>query len=377
MKIAVVSGFIPYPSNFGGALDVWERIKGLVALGHEVDLIATDKNHPTQQQIDAIKLIVKDFYFVQRKNKIQQLFRNLPLQFLSRMNLANVVVDKSYDVIILESEFCWPITLNNSVKYKKIVIRVHNIENYYFKMLGKSSTSIKEKIYYMIEVAKIKKFSPLIFDKVDRLWFISKDDLEHLNYKFKSIFMPYPINEPYIKPEIKEGNHVVFMGSLFMQNNIYGLRWYLKNVHPLLCEKYPKYHFYIVGSLKEDDISLKEELSSFTKCTLVVNTTHLYQFYNKAQVFVNPMFHGSGVKVKSVNALVNGVPLVSTQTGVEGIGLNTEMYYHAQTVSEFIQAIDEVFSNRLLAIERTLKAQNYLKNIYYLDVLKNELNALK
>lgn len=377
MKISVVSGFLPYPANFGGALDVWERVKGLTALGHEVDLIVTDKINPSKEQIAEIKQYTDGFYFVRRENKVNQLFSNLPLQFLSRKNLAHIEINKEYDLLILESEFCWSITLNHSIKFNKIVIRVHNIESHYFKMLGKSSTSLKEKMYYKLESYKIKNFTTTVYNKVDRLWFISKDDLEQMHYKCKSVFMPYPINDNYIEPKVKDGSNVVFMGSLFMQNNVYGLKWYLKNVHPELIKKLPSYHFYIVGSLKETNTSLVDELKAYPQCTTIINTSHLDEYYEKAQVFVNPMFHGSGVKVKSVNALVNGVPLVSTFTGAEGIGLNESMYYHAELVTEFVYQILDVFNNREKAIECTLKAQKYLQNIHYLDVLKNELNAFK
>lgn len=375
MKIAVVSGFIPTPPIFGGAIDVWERIKGLTALGHEVDLVVTDKVNPTQKQLDEVGLYVRRFFFTRRKNQLQQLFSNLPLQFLSRKNLSSIEINQNYDLVILESEFCWSITLNKSITYKNIVVRVHNIESHYFKMLGKSSNSLKEKVYYKMETSKIKKLSDLVFGKVDKLWFISKDDLETVNLLNKSIFMPFPINDEIIEPVLKTNNHVVFMGSLFMQNNTFGLDWYLKNVHPLLIAELPDYHFYIVGSLKETNKETQEKYSNLPQVTFVVNAPCLKQYYEKAKVFINPMFHGSGVKVKSVNALINGVPLVSTTVGAEGIGLTHDMYFHADAIFDFKNQILSVINNQQNAIEKTLKAQEYLKRNNYLDVLKTELNA--
>lgn len=375
MKIAVVSGFIPSPPIFGGAIDVWERIKGLTSLGHEVDLVVTEKVNPTQKQIDEIALHTRHFFFTRRKNQIHQLFSELPLQFLSRKGLASIEINQTYDLVILESEFCWGITLNKSISYKKIVVRVHNIESHYFKMLGKSSNSLRQKIYYKLETSKIKHLSALVFDKADKLWFISKDDLSAVNLLNKSVFMPFPINDEIVVPTEKVENNVVFMGSLFMQNNTFGLDWYLKNIHPLLIAEIPDYHFYIVGSLKEEDKEIQEKYSHLPQVTFVVNAPCLKQYYQKAKVFVNPMFHGSGVKVKSVNALINGVPLVSTSVGAEGIGLTHDMYFHADDIFEFKNQILSVINNQQSAIEKTLKAQEYLKRNNYLDVLKTELNA--
>src|SRR5690606_33772091 len=116
--------------------------------------------------------------------------------------------------------------------------------------------------------------------------------------------------QTFIKPMVKEKYTVVFMGSLFMQNNIYGLDWYLKNVHPLLVSQLPDYHLYIVGSLKEENVNIQNKYTNLQNVSIIINAECLSEYYQKAQVFINPMFHGSGVKVKSVNALVNGVPLV-------------------------------------------------------------------
>lgn len=376
MKILVVSGFFPYPPVFGGAIDVWERIKGLNMLGCTVDLLVTDKLNPTQQQLEILKQHIRHFFFARRKNRIGQMFGNLPLQLLSRKNLSAVEINQNYDLVILESEFCWPVTLNKSITYKNIAVRVHNIESHYFKMLGKSSDSLKEKIYYKIEAFKIRKLSALVFSKADRLWFISKDDLDSVNLPGKSLFMPYPINETFVKPDFKEGNNVVFMGSLFMQNNLFGLDWYLKNVHPYLIKAVENYHFYIIGSLKEDNPEIQIKYGQLSHVSLVINTPCLKSFYNKAKVFINPMLHGSGVKVKSVNALVNGVPLVSTEVGVEGIGLTNDMYFHAESAEAFGQQVLNVLENDETALKKTRNAQKYLKEINYLEILKRELDEL-
>lgn len=375
-EILVVSGFMPFPPIFGGAIDVWERIKGLHTLGYEIDLVVTDKYNPTTEQIEQLNKFIRHFYFVKRENKVHQLLRKLPLQFLSRKGLKYLKINQQYHCVILESEFCWAVTLNDTITYKNLIVRVHNIESLYFKMLGKSATNLKEKIYYKLETAKIKQLSQIVFQKADRLWFISKDDLKVCNLPQKSMFMPFPVNDAFVQPTVKKGFNVVFMGSLFMQNNLYGLDWYVKNVHPLLIKEVPDYHFYIIGSLKEENLELDKKYSQLNKVTIVINAPCLKNYYEKAAVFINPMFHGSGVKVKSVNALVNGLPLVSTSIGVEGIGLTDTMYYHANNVTSFKEQIILALTNQENAVQKTQLAQDYLQKNNYLTILQKELNAL-
>src|SRR5690606_37549105 len=137
----------------------------------------------------------------------QQLFNKLPLQLLSRKALSTIKINHSYDLLILESEFCWSVALNTSINYKKLVVRIHNIESHYFKMLGKISRSFKDKVYYKLETSKIKKLSAMVFDKADKLWFISKDDLLLVDRPEKSVFMPFPVNESFTPPVEKTGNN--------------------------------------------------------------------------------------------------------------------------------------------------------------------------
>ncbi|HLV50396.1 MAG TPA: glycosyltransferase family 4 protein [Flavobacterium sp.] len=372
MKILVVSGFIPYPPVFGGAIDVWERIKGLHALGYEIDLAVTDKVNPSQEQLDEIKIYVRHFFFVRRENKVQQLFNKLPLQLLSRKGLSTIDIHQTYDTLILESEFCWAITLNQSITYKNIVVRVHNIESHYFKALGKSSNSLREKIYYKMESNKIKNLSEMVFDKVDKLWFISKDDLLLVNKPNKSVFMPFPINSEMVKPVPNSAKNVLYIGALFMQNNLYGLDWYIENVHSELLQ-IKDYQFVIVGSTKDNRQELNKKYGNLPNVRLFLDQPDITPFYQKAGLFINPMFHGSGVKVKSVNALVNGVPLVSTDIGAEGIGLTDEMFFRANNTEDFVTKIKHIFNVPADAVNRTQTAQQYLQEINYTNILQDEL----
>ena len=47
--------------------------------------------------------------------------------------------------------------------------------------------------------------------------------------------------------------------------------------------------------------------------------------HNAARVVIVPIRYGAGVKLKTMDALLNGVPLVSTTAGIEGVPLAEEM----------------------------------------------------
>jgi hypothetical protein len=376
-RILIVSGFFPFPSFFGGAYDVFERIKGLKSLGFEIDLICTCKTIPKKEDIDFVKIYIEELFLVKRKNRLVDLFNIKPLQVISRSELKNVVLDKKYNYTILESECVGLILENKSLRTDEIIVRVHNNESKYFKELANSTHSFFNKLYYFQESFKYNYFSSNIFSKTDRLWFISKEELVqnemNASMGYKSIHLPSPINDAFLQQELSS-KIVLFIGALFMPNNIEALLWYLDFVHPYLL-KVENYKLIIVGSTGDfTDDYFRKKFKHYSSIELFFNVKNLDLFYAQSTVFINPMIHGTGVKLKSMNAIVNGLPLAATTIGAEGIGLDSEMYFEANTPTEFITSILDIFN--LSPAEKQVKvsaAQNYLLNTNYLAILKKEL----
>lgn len=376
-KILIVCNQSPYPTYHGGAFDMFERLKGISLLGHQVDVVITTKYSLSDIAYNEIKKYANSIYIADRKNKVIDLFSVKPLQYESRNKLKDIVFKEVYDSIILESEFVAAILDNQTLKYKKLVVRVHNNEAQYFNHLAKSTRNIFKKIYYYSDAFKTKQITNRVLEQADRIWYISNKELENSGFIAKSLFMPPPINSPF-KMNLNLNKTILFVGSLFMDNNIHGLDWYLKEVHPYLVKKYKDYKLIIAGgtgSVLIEKLKLKYEQQE--SIDVFFNVKDLDELYNSATIFINPMFFGSGVKLKSINAIVNGLPLVSTDIGAEGIGLEeNEMYLRANSVSEFLNSIDIIFNMDIEErVHLVRRAQDYLEEIHYLKTLKNELNA--
>jgi len=376
MKIVVVASFFPYPAYFGGAYDVLERIKGLKYLGHDVDLICTCKEKPDDKNVLFMKQFINELIIVPRKNKLGYIFYSEPLQAVSRKLLKKITLQREYDYAILESESVGKILENNSLKAKNIIIRVHNNEASYFNELSKSTKNFKNKIYYYLESLKFKSYSRNIFKQSDRLWFISNKEINNtkdLDLFNKSIHLPASVNSKFVKQELSTKN-VLYVGALFVPNNMEAIIWYLKNVHSLLVDEH-NYKLTIVGSTGEfESETYQKILAGYSNVEIYLNQKDLSNHYSNATVFINPMLHGAGVKLKSINAIQNGLVLVSSKTGAEGIGLiKNEMYLEAMSPNDFVKAILKVFKMKIEdKQEMVANAQHFLNQNNYLSILKNE-----
>ncbi|MFD2602354.1 glycosyltransferase family 4 protein [Flavobacterium suzhouense] len=332
--------------------------------------------------MNKVKAIVDSVYITKRKNRISDLLRLEPLQAASRQSLQDVVFSEEYDMVVLESESVADVLNNRTLKASKIVLRVHNDETKYFFQLGNSSSNIFKKLYYYLDALKFRRFSKNVFAKADRLWFISKDEYkafaEQEQWSQKSSHLPSASAQLPVQQKLG-GRKVLFIGSLFMPNNINAIKWYLDNVHFKLIKDFPDYSFVIVGStgdVREEDVL--SMLSGYSNAEVHFNVPDLAPFYAEAALFVNPMQFGTGVKLKSLNAINNGLPLVSTHVGSEGIGLiDKEMFLKADNPDDFYAAIALIFSTKPEAnSEMVKKAQDFLNNSDYLTLLKKETDDL-
>jgi glycosyltransferase involved in cell wall biosynthesis len=83
--------------------------------------------------------------------------------------------------------------------------------------------------------------------------------------------------------------------------------------------------------------------------------------YDSAAAFVNPIQHGAGVKVKTLDAIVAGRPVISTSVGVEGTGLIDGIHaVIADTSEDFARGVREILEDKQRAGALVNAAQQLL-----------------
>jgi glycosyltransferase involved in cell wall biosynthesis len=94
----------------------------------------------------------------------------------------------------------------------------------------------------------------------------------------------------------------------------------------------------------------------------------LEDFYRSVDLVINPMMFGTGLKIKTVEALSFGVPIVSTRAGMSGIVEATHPYHSCESVEELIQAID-LITRQPTALAELRQASRKLFAEYYADTM--------
>jgi glycosyltransferase involved in cell wall biosynthesis len=154
---------------------------------------------------------------------------------------------------------------------------------------------------------------------------------------------------------------IVFVGSMDYHANIDAVMWFSRMVWPQIAEKYPDIHFMIVG--RDPGSAVRSLASNQIHVTGTVDDVR--PFYSSAIAAVVPIRSGSGTRLKILEAMAAGVPVVSTRLGAEGIEVEHDDHILlADSVSEMTTAIIRIISSsetrtRLIAAARSLVVDRY------------------
>jgi polysaccharide biosynthesis protein PslH len=155
-----------------------------------------------------------------------------------------------------------------------------------------------------------------------------------------------PLAPPVRSPS--EPLRVLFVGSGDYWPNADGIAWVVEEVLPRVRPRMPV-QFDVVGSPPLRPVA-------GDGVTYHGRVAELRPWYEAAHVVVAPLFLGSGTRLKVVEALAHGRPLVSTTVGAEGLGLQPgEHYLRADDPEAFAAALADVAA-RVAAGDEALRS---------------------
>lgn len=366
-RFLLVEGDFVYPPNHGGRVDAWNRIVTIHDMGGYIHLVCTVKEQPRNDYMEIVKKYVDEITILPRKNRLRDMLYNRPLQMVSRRCLKNIKFEKTYDYMILNGSYVYDIVDNPTLKVAHKILRMNNDEAIYFRGLAQATSSWVKKIYYYWESRKFKAFDETLIKKIPNVMFVSHDELKDYKRKYpwmNGCFLPTAVSLNF-KRRTRTSNCVLMVGSFFMVNNQEGIRFYIEHVHPLLND-IPNYKLMIAGNSRGQSIKWLEKIAQeYNNIDIFDSPDDLEPLYDEAAVFVNPMLHGAGVKLKTINAVIEGLPVVATSVGNEGTGLQDGRdIIVTDNAKEIAHNIIKLFEEEQFAKNIIDNGQNYVKENY-------------
>ncbi len=210
-----------------------------------------------------------------------------------------------------------------------------------------------------------------------------RDLLEAAGTPREIAVIPIAVDTDEVRPVVRhpDANHILHVGTMYWPPNIDAVRWFLREVYPLIRRRRPDVRFDVVGSRPPADLQALNEEGIGVHVTGYV--ADLTPYLEQAGVFIVPLRAGSGMRVKILNALAQGLPIVSTTVGAEGIAVTDgEHLLLADEPADFAEAVlrlleDPALAARLGANGRRLAEEVYDYRVAYrpLDQVYRQLSG--
>jgi sugar transferase (PEP-CTERM/EpsH1 system associated) len=134
-----------------------------------------------------------------------------------------------------------------------------------------------------------------------------------------------------------QARRIVFVGSMDYHANIDGVVGFAREVWPRLRERRPELVFTVVG---KDPAPEVRELAKIAGIEVTGTVDDVRPFYREAIAAVVPLKVGGGSRLKILEAMAAGVPVVATTLGAEGLGVrHDENILIADSNEELAEAI--------------------------------------
>lgn len=353
-RIHIVAFDIPVPVNYGGAIDIYYKIKALSSIGIKIILHCFQYDRKPAQELE---IMCESVHYYPRKTAKTNLFLKKPYIVISRSSplLLNNLLKDNNPILFEGLHSCFFLD-HKLLRNRKKIVRTHNIEHNYYAGLAAVERNIFKRYYFLNEAEKLEKFEGIL-RHASGIAAISANDKIHLQKKYPNVIQVSAFH-PHDKVEIKpgRGNYAFYHGSLEVGENNQAALFLVSKIF-----KYLKIPLIIAGNRptkelievvnKQPNIELKTNLSS----------DEIFELLKNAQINILPTFQATGIKLKLLAALFLGRYCIVNDPMVSNTGLE-KLCIIRNKPEELKQAVAMYFTRDFQEVEIINRIQVLEKN---------------
>jgi glycosyltransferase involved in cell wall biosynthesis len=333
MRILFLTSQFPFPPDSGGTiktLSVLEHLRGR----HGADIITLNREPLTAEQRawaqgwGKVQTIVLDRGRTPL-NLVRSYMSKLPLSV--ERNRSDEMADAVGAAVAVGSYDCmfadgWLVAQYVPDTFSGLrILHEHNAEYVIWERHAYRETSRMRAPLVRREAHRVRAYEATLMGRFDVIFAVSSADREALgliggdldrikvlpNLPDRSLLEREPLTFGGTRPV------VLYFGTLSWQPNIEGLLYFLHFVFPGVRARIPEARFVIAGRGASARLRIEAERTEGVDYLGPVENAE--QLYQHSRVFVEVTRSGGGTKLKILNALARGIPVVATPEAAEGI----------------------------------------------------------
>ncbi len=334
MRVLLLSQVLPYPPNSGPKVKTYYVLKYL-SQKHDVTLVSFVRDTDTPEYIRHLETLCERVITVPIQRSPlrdlgflgKSLLSGQPWMMLRdqrpemRQVLADLAAESHFDVVHADQTNMGQYALPFTDSYK--VLDLHNALWMLYKRQAETS-SLTNPMRYLLarDWPLLKRYEGQLCRQFDAVTAVTDEDRELLieagaQPDITVIPIAIDTDEQAQIQRQPSSPHIVHIGTMYWPPNIAGITWFLESIYPLIKLQVPDVRCTLIGARPPE--SIIQYANTDRTLTVTGYVEDPLPFLADASMMVVPLLAGGGMRVKILNALSQGIPMVSTTVGCEGI----------------------------------------------------------
>ncbi|MEA5510425.1 glycosyltransferase [Crocosphaera sp. UHCC 0190] len=389
IKTLFITREAPYPIFGGVRIRNWQNINIMMKLG-PVGIFSAANWSLTPNVLSGITLW-EHYNVEEQRSRWEQWERRLwwlrpsghpdadwPYSKLAAQKLADLMTKFQPDIVIFEQVWLsryLPIIKNYPCH---IIFDNHNVEAHLFAQPDRSQEPLTAQLKANLRLAHLKQIEGELTRQSDQVWVCSQEDAHLLGEMYGKetpiYVVPNGVNIDNYQTirlgqcsppqDLEKTDHIIFYsGYLSYYPNTVAAELLIDEIYPKVKQKYSDCQLLLVGQFPT-----KKMLKSAQKDPDIIVTgtvPDVQPYLSLASVMVVPLLHGSGTRLKIIEAFAAGCPVISTAKGSEGIkAKDGQELLIRNTIGEIVEAIEKIWSQPSLRTKLTDNAYKLVQKEY-------------
>jgi polysaccharide biosynthesis protein PslH len=399
VKVLWISQNLPYPPKTGVLQRNYNLIREASAFA-EVHLVAIVKQDilPTfDEQVAARELgklcasVTSVHLPIERSKPLflwvlfKSLFTKLPftanwaLAPVLRQAIEKAAANGPYDMVFFDTISLAP--YRGLVNGSPTALNHHNIESHLLERRVDYEKSALRRFYLGLESRKLRDYEAAVAGTFNTNLVVSRLDGERLQGicpSASTAVLANGVDVDYFRRQSPlsavERGHLIMVSGMNWFPNRDAVLHMAEAVWPELSRRMPDARLTIVGASPPQTILDLAARDKRVTATGFVDDVRPYM--ERAQVYLCPMRDGGGTRLKILDALAMGVPIVATQMALEGIDVVAEKdVLVANDPSEFVRQIERVVNDGALWTALHTNGRSFVERHFAWPVIRREMEA--
>ena len=365
-----MSGYSPWPANHGGKIRLFNLVRQMVSRGHSVALWCMTNEEVVWPEAPPASLELRRFPARSRDStstKLEALMSPLPEPAWAADTaeveeaMAAVELDPP-DAIVLTQALVGSLarSIPPSIPF---VLDAHNVEWWLADQIARSQFRVATRTRYSVDAKKYVRLETELMQRATSVIAVSEEDAARLRQlaPASSISIhPSGVDLDYFRwvdhTQVR-ANRLLMTGTLGYVPNLDACQWMRAEIMPAI-RLFDDAHVDLVGSEADEATELHAPAEGVN---VVGPVPDVREYMERADVFIAPLRMGSGTRLKIVEAMAAGLPVVATSLAAEGLALPPDLVLLGDTAGAIAEHVHTLLSDTELRGWMSAAGRDYVE----------------